>query len=211
MENNLIYTTPQNFMSYMIANPGKWKDYVTKCAFTSKTSFQQEVPWISLPAIEAIDKSVKPGMKVLEFGGGGSTIYFAKKGLDVTTIESDLDWKTNIENQINSKGLKNVKILYRHFNVQPENTFRKSEYIVALPGSTFDVILIDGPEIADYKARPVCFEWAEQNIKPGGMIIVDDAWRYTQLLTRNHAKSVKEFSGIGPGRKGMTKTDIYFY
>lgn len=210
MENQLIYTTPKNFMSYMISNPGKWKDYVTKCAFV-KSPFEQEIPWISYPAIEAITARIKPGMKVLEFGGGGSTLFFANKGLDVTTIESDIDWKTNIENQVNAKGLKNVKVFHRHFNVQPEHTFRKSEYMVALPGQTYDIILVDGPEIEGYKARPICFEWAEKNINKGGIIIVDDAWRYPQLHKNNHAKSYKEFEGIGPARKGITRTDIYFY
>lgn len=210
MENQLVYTTPQNFISYMMSHPESWIDYLSKCAF-SKTSFEQETPWISLEAIKSIQDIIQPGMKVLEFGGGGSTLFFANNGLEVTTIESNMDWKENIEKKVRSKGLENVEILFREFEVQPEKNFRKSEYVLALPGHTFDIILIDGPEIGDYLARPVCFEWAEKNINEGGIIIVDDAWRYTQLLTKNNAKAVQEFASIGPGRKGMTKTDIYYY
>lgn len=211
MENNLVYTTPSNFVSYMFTHPQRWKDYVTKCAFTPKTPFDQETPWISLPAIEQLEKRIKPGTKVLEFGGGGSTLYFANKKADVTCIESDRSWIQNLQKKIAEKGHTNVKVLYRNFRVQPEAEFRKSEYMVALPGETYDIILVDGPEIEGYKARPVCFEWAEKNINKGGIIIVDDAWRYPQLHKNNHAKSYKEFEGIGPGRKGITKTDIYFY
>jgi predicted O-methyltransferase YrrM len=194
----------------MISHPEKWVDYLRKCAF-AKSAFEQETPWISLEAIESLQETIKPGMSVLEFGGGGSTLFFAKEGLKVTTIESDADWKHNIEQQITAKGLSNVEILLREFEVQPESSFRKSTYMLALPGHSYDVILVDGPEIAGYKARPICFEWAEKNINENGIIIVDDAWRYGHLLTQNNAKSVKEFVSIGPGRKGITKTDIYYY
>ena len=210
MENLLVYTTPQNYIAYMVSHPEKWGDYLRKCAF-SKSSFEQETPWISLEAIESLQESIKPGMSVLEFGGGGSTLFFAKEGLNVTTIESDADWKYNIEKQIRAKGLNNVEILFREFEVQPESSFRNSAYMLALPGHSYDVILIDGPEIAGYKARPICFEWAEKNINENGIIVVDDAWRYGHLLTQNNAKYVKEFVSIGPGRKGITKTDIYYY
>ena len=210
MENQFIYTTPQNFISYMFSHPESWIDYLSKCAF-SKTAFEQETPWISFDAIKRISKIVKTDMKVLEFGGGGSTLYFANKGLDVTTIETDMNWKLNIEKKLQAKGLKNVEILFRDFKVEPVDTFRKSEYLMTLPKQSFDVILIDGPEITDYCARPLCFEWAEKNINKGGIIIVDDSWRYSQLHSSNNAIKYHEFSSIGPGRKGMTKTDIYYY
>lgn len=210
METQLVYTTPANFLSYMITNPGKWKTYFTQCAF-SKSAFEQEVPWISSEAIDKISEFIKPGMSVLEFGGGGSTLFFANKGLEVTTIESSIAWKSNLESKLVEHDLENFAVYYRPFEAEDESSLRNSRYMNALPDMLYDVILVDGPEIGGYKARPLCFEWAEQHIKEGGIIIVDDSWRYTQLLEENSAVYVKEYPGIGPGRKGMTKTDIYYY
>lgn len=210
MKNQHVYTTPVNFVSFMIANPGLWKTYLTKCAF-SKSAFEQDLPWLSVEAINKIYDRLEPGMKVLEFGGGGSTLFFAKNNLSVTTIESSMEYKTNIESKLLSNNLTNVEVLYRPFDITNEAELRNSKYLNSIPDAGFDIILVDGPEIADYKARPICFEWAEKNIKAGGIIVVDDSWRYPQLLTENNAIYVDECAGIGPGRKGMTKTDIFYY
>ncbi|MDX2188867.1 MAG: class I SAM-dependent methyltransferase [Bacteroidota bacterium] len=211
MKTNYTYTTPSNFLSYMITHPNKWYDYVTKCGFSGKSSFDQELPWLSLPAIEFIESNIGRSAKVFEFGGGGSTVFFGQRSSSVTCWESDEVWLRMIESAVAKKGLDNVTLIHKEFEIRPEKLFRQSQYITTLPQSKFDVILIDGPEIQNYKARPICFEWAEKNIKPGGMIVVDDAWRYEALLTNNKALEVKELVGIGPGRMGITKTDIYLY
>ena len=59
--------------------------------------------------------------------------------------------------------------------------------------------------------RPVCFQLAETVIKPGGIIIVDDAWRYADIIKNHLAKERRDFQSIGPCRPGVTSTDIYFY
>jgi len=195
----------------MVTHPNKWYDYFTKCGFSGKSSFDQELPWLSLPAIEFIEKFMDNSMKVFEFGGGGSTLFFANRSAEVTCQESDEVWIRIIENALERTDISNVKINHQEFIVKPENEFRKTSYVKSLPNKKFDVILIDGPEIHGYRARPVCFDWAENNINPGGIIVVDDAWRYESLLRNNNAKEVKEMEGIGPGRMGLTKTDIYMY
>ena len=70
--------------------------------------------------------------------------------------------------------------------------------------------MVDGTE-EETVVRPRCFALAETRIKTGGIIIVDDSWRYPELRAHNHASSWREFRSTGPCRPGVTSTDIFFY
>jgi hypothetical protein len=52
---------------------------------------------------------------------------------------------------------------------------------------------------------------AEKSIKKGGIIILDDSWRYDQVRSRNSAKKHVVLKSTGPCRYGVTSTDIFFY
>jgi len=205
------FTKWYNLAGYLISHPNHWPDYVTKCAFTKKSPMEQELPWLSLDSIEFLEEYLDDTMKVLEFGGGGSTLFFANRVNSVLTIEGDQGWIEQLNSNIKKFGINNVTIKHSPLDASNPKEMYASDYINTLPSRQFDVILVDGPEIADFQARPVCFEWAERHVKKGGLIIVDDSWRYTQLRTQNKAKSHKVYMGIGPCRKGLTSTDIYFY
>jgi hypothetical protein len=74
----------------------------------------------------------------------------------------------------------------------------------------FNVIVVDGTEWTP-NVRPICFRSAEEQVAPGGIIVVDDSWRYRQLRQRNRAKRFQIFESVGPARFGVTSTDVYFY
>ncbi len=74
----------------------------------------------------------------------------------------------------------------------------------------FNVIVVDGTE-EWIQVRPICFSRAETRIKAGGIIVVDDSWRYPQLRTNHCAKYYRTFQSVGPGRPGVTSTDVFFY
>jgi hypothetical protein len=91
-----------------------------------------------------------------------------------------------------------------------DEAFASSDYLNAVRESTFDVIIVDGSEWT-LNARPICFRAAEQQIAPGGIIVVDDSWRYRELRQAYRAKRVEIFESVGPARYGVTSTDVYFY
>ena len=78
------------------------------------------------------------------------------------------------------------------------------------------VIVIDGednfgPE-SNWSARESCFRLAEQWVcKNGGLIIVDDSWRYPALRRETNAKQMVIHESIGPCRVGVTSTDFHYY
>ena len=98
----------------------------------------------------------------------------------------------------------------RPFDFKDPVGFEKSDYLHALPDAPLDVIVVDGTEEWNY-VRPTCFRHAEKFIKPGGIIVVDDSWRYPELHRKHRAKRVQSFQSVGPCRPGVTSTDIFFY
>ncbi len=55
------------------------------------------------------------GVKVLEFGGGNSTLYFLGKGVKVLTVESDDDYIESLINISNQIGYKSIKLAAHEF------------------------------------------------------------------------------------------------
>ena len=206
------HTTLPELLGYLITRPQALPEYLFGCLLNGKSSFEQQLPWISYPAIHFLNGFLDRNMDVFEFGGGGSTLYFARKTKQVLTVENNEEWIKLLQKGLTDNKLHNAEVLYRPFNRDKAETFKESEFYRSLEGrGTYHVILVDGLEINGYAARPACFAEAEKHIKPGGIIIVDDSWRYPQLHTANKAKSYRVFKGHGPARKGLTQTDIYFY
>ena len=68
------------------------------------TPIQAAMPWLSWPCIDFLRRRVKPGLRVLEWGGGGSTIFFAAAGCEVTTIETNRVWQQRILTRLAQAG-----------------------------------------------------------------------------------------------------------
>ena len=149
-------------------------------------------------------------MNVFEYGSGGSTIYFAKRAASVTSTEDNREWLERVQAHLAAEAISNATLLFRPFDFCHPVDFEKSDYLQSIPDRPFDMIIVDGTE-ESVQVRPTCFRYAETRIAPGGVIIVDDSWRYPQLRFDNRAKSFREFRSIGPCRPGVTSTDIFFY
>ena len=50
------------------------------------------LPWISYGALKYLESYLKSPMSVLEFGCGGSTLYFSRKVSRVISIEDNKEW-----------------------------------------------------------------------------------------------------------------------
>lgn len=159
-----------------------------------RNSVADELPWINFPALEFLEKHLRPEYKVFEFGGGGSTLFFCKNVAEVATVEDHPEWFAVLTATIRDKG-------YRHwkgFQVPPEKdtqhralqspgdpaaflsgakglegmSFEKyARTIDTYPADYFDVVLVDG------RARPSCIRQALPHVKPGGLLVVDNTER----------------------------------
>ena len=78
-------------------------------------------PWYTLQSIKYIGSLISPDMKVLEYESGYSTLWWAERVAEVTSIERSRDWYERLKAALVQKNYKNVKLI--HFDkLQDEST-----------------------------------------------------------------------------------------
>jgi len=188
--------------------------YVRRClahnVFGHKSPADLELPWFSYAAIDFLDKYLQPEMTVCEFGSGGSTLFFARRVKSVFSIEDNADWYREISRRLERNQIHNAKLKLCPFNFKNPVGFEESDYLNSIPDEKFDVIVVDGSEEWT-RVRAICFKKAETRIKKGGVIVVDDSWRYPEIRENHSARSYQVFQSVGPCRPGVTSTDVFFY
>jgi len=205
-------TVPQK-VGRLFANLLLHPNYIPRCLahnVKGKTPLELEIPWFSYAAIDFLEEFLRPQMTVCEYGSGGSTLFFAKRVKSVFSIEDNEGWYELVSQSVRRANLQNVSVVLHPFDFKKAEGFQHSAYLHAIPDSRFDVIVIDGSEEWT-QVRPICFEKAESRVKRGGIIVVDDSWRYPGLRQNHHAQNVHTFESVGPGRPGVTSTDVFFY
>jgi len=78
--------------------------------WTGKDLLESECPWLVPEAIAKLDEIDMSEMDVLEFGAGGSTIFFARRAKSVTSLEISEEWFKKIMDEITNKRLNNVHL-----------------------------------------------------------------------------------------------------
>lgn len=194
----------------LLAKPANLPRYITQNLWQRRSPIDLELPWFSYGAIDFIARFLQPTMRVFEFGSGGSTLYFARRCAQVESVEDDPAWAARVRERVAQLGLTNVRITECPFDFARAEGFEDSKYLAQVRKSTHDVIIVDGAD-NDYTIRPRCFHAAETQINPGGIIVVDDSWRYQVLRAQHRAHRLEVFESVGPARFGVTSTDVYFY
>lgn len=95
----------------------------------------KHIPWLTYPAIEFLDGLDFTGKSIFEFGGGGSTLFWARRARDVTTVELDPSWAEHLQRIAPP----NVSVLHEtngHSYAETPKTLARN----------FDVIVVDGAE-----------------------------------------------------------------
>lgn len=168
------------------------------------------LPWFSYAAIDRLEKSIRPTDRVCELGGGGSTLWFARRAASVVTLESDPAWIGLLRARLSPSEAARVEIVASPLP-SPFSPFDPSAYLAPLKGRSFDWVVLDFLD-DEFDRRPAALPWIEQHLlSGGGALIVDDAWRYPQIGSSARASRRETFRSLGPARAGVTSTDIYFY
>ncbi len=198
----------------LITNLVLHPQYIPRCVshnlVNGKTPLDLEIPWFSYAAIDFLERFLELHMTVCEYGSGGSTLFFARRVKSVFSIEDNPRWHELVSRRLQERGLRNVTLKLCPFDFKNPVGFEQSEYLTAMPEERFDVVVVDGSEEWT-QVRPICFERAESRVKRGGIIVVDDSWRYPGIRAKNRAHDHKIFQSVGPCRPGVTSTDVFFY
>ena len=117
----------------------------------NKSPIKERKAWLGNSANKWLATQVNKNWEVLEFGGGGSTLYFSDNCKLVHTIESDKEWIKTIKN----------------------NLRKKNVFFINKPKQKYDLILIDNTD-----DRIKHFELAKTYLKKNGIIIFDNIDRF---------------------------------
>lgn len=124
-----------------------------------------EAPWLTPEAIGTLEHFVKPNHRVLEFGCGGSTLFFARRAASVLSIESactySQGWVEKVTAVAEQRGIKNITI---------RQAATIQDMIRVVYGARFNIALIDCVEID----RRDALAYAQSVVDPGGMIVIDN-------------------------------------
>lgn len=126
----------------------------------------EKEPWLVKEAIAFIDRflELKQGEGViLEFGSGNSTLWFAKRGKQVITVEQSKNWADKLKQIIKNEGLKNIDIYLREGENYADCSLFSKE--------AFDLVLVDG------KNRKQILKQIDFYLKRGGLLVLDDSAR----------------------------------
>ena len=116
------------------------------------------IPWFTYPAIDFLDGVVRPEWTVFEWGSGNSTLWWSARTTHVVSVEDDAAWHAEVVKQIRPNSESLFKTGRDYFDA-----------IRAYPDASFDVVVIDG------SSRNDCARAAPDKLKPGGLIVFDNA------------------------------------
>jgi Methyltransferase domain len=124
-----------------------------------------ERPWISYDAQRVLARHLAPASKVLEFGSGMSTVWYARHSASVASVDDNEEWYALVKGVIAEQG-----------NVDYRYAASREEY-VNVPDMNFDLIVIDG------SYRDACVEVSLRHIAPNGVIYLDNSDKRFDELT----------------------------
>ena len=131
-------------------------------------------PWINYAVIQFLHHFLKKDMKVLEFGSGGSSIFFLKRKVHLISIEHEEVWLTEVQKRIP----KNRRKVWESHLISSKNGTNgipsSIDYlspIRKIADTSIDLLLVDGRHRVD------CIRRSISKIKPNGYIILDNSDR----------------------------------
>lgn len=130
-------------------------------------------PWLTRAANGLLQTLLKPSDQGLEFGSGRSTIWLAKRVSALTSVEHNRLWYDKVYTLLQQERLNgNVQLLLHECHAATDARGPESDYVTALnkfEDSSLDFVLVDGVYRSD------CAVLAVPKMKPGGMLILDNA------------------------------------
>jgi hypothetical protein len=139
-------------------------------------------PWLTADAITVLNTALRKDDNGLEHGSGASTIWLARKTNHLISIEHSLEWYKRVNQGIESEGLKNVACRYIPASQQLVDDPYRESYVEADPTispASLDYVVVDG------WYRDECAVRAVELLKPGGILILDNANWFLPHATRS--------------------------
>ena len=209
------------YTAYVIlADPRSWRFLLRWRSSFRSSPLADGVPWMPFKATEWLSSYLRRDMKVLEYGSGGSTLFFAQRVNFLVSVEHDSQWHSKVATRLSEQGFTNVSYVLREPRKDEEpvldgyrNDFPGvsfAEYVKtidAYPDGTFDLVLVNG------RARVACMAQALPKLRPGGYLMLDNAsdpdWAGCLEIMRPYAYPRIDFYSIAPYATGRWRTSAW--
>lgn len=120
-------------------------------------------PWYTHAALDEIQQWDLGDKVVLEWGGGHSSLWWARRCRQVFTIEDKTDWSDWISAQASARGIGNLSVLHRPSNLPADEFTRIPD------GCAPDIVVIDGVKRIECLAKALTL--------PRPLSVIFDNWR----------------------------------
>lgn len=138
-----------------------------KSFFDGSDTLENGYPWLTFGAIIFLENVLKKDFSVLEFGSGGSTLFFSKKTKAVKSFETNPDWFEKVKQKTTK--LKNVEIFYADRKTM-SNALKNTK------DQSLDIILIDSDPRRS--KRLDLANLSKPKLKIGGFLILDNYQKF---------------------------------
>ena len=121
---------------------------------------------LAWPALEWLERTVRPGMQTLETGSGASTLVFAAGGAEHEAVTPATDEEERFRAECERRGIDASRVRFR--------IGLSHETLPELEPRPLDLALIDGAHGFPY---PILDWWhIAPRLKVGGQLLIDDAF-----------------------------------
>jgi predicted O-methyltransferase YrrM len=140
-------------------------------------------PWITRDALELLDGLLRPTDRGIEWGSGGTTTWFAARIEHLTSIEGSPQWHAGLQSELDVRRIGNVDLrLVSAEDLGHGTPEHRSAYVGAVPDvepGSIDLAFVDG------EYRDECALRALDLLRPGGLLVLDNAETYLPTTTRS--------------------------
>ncbi len=140
-----------------------------------------ELPWLSRDAIAFIEQWLQPNDFAFEYGSGRSTIWLAQRVNRMRSIEHNIEWSEQVSKEIQLRSLNNVDFQFVKSNGSDPSDIENYSHkvLIGIQDQELDFALVDGI------FRDHCALAVMGKLKPGGLLVIDDAHRYLPSYSRS--------------------------
>ena len=152
-------------------------------------------PWLTPDAVQFLKGYLKASDIGLEFGSGGSTVWFAGRVGALTSVEHDPTWFEKVSKLLNEQGIHNVTYIHARIGSQETgaNSLEYSGTAKRFQDESLDFALVDG-RFRDEIANIVL-----SKLRKGAILILDNADVY--LPSESVTPNARSFTQ-GPASQG---------
>ena len=150
-----------------------------------------KTPWQQPETFAWLESILQKDFYVFEYGSGASTIYFCEKVKWVGSVENVKSWFDEVSRDIKNYNLLNIDYFFKPDSGDADPKFKNDpvdysstsglfggknfeDYVKTIdmyPNETFDLVMVDG------RSRVSCLKHAQDKVKVGGFVLLDDTDR----------------------------------